>query len=168
MWIDGVFDLQVDRRGIASVGVSWVFDDFNSSELIFSFDEDLDGELDRAEQREIEQRAFAHLGQADYFVVAFAGTRRVQVPAASDFRATIDEGRMRYEFTLPLRLGWDELDDFVMGLFDSSYYIDFLSDPAHERYSHGNRSLALSHETLHLESEGWGTIRVPVIRVALR
>lgn len=168
MWIDGVLDLTLDERGVSAVTVSWLFDEFNSADLIFTFDENLDGRLSRAEQAVVRERAFEHLISAGYFVVAFAGTDRLPVPEADSFSASIEDGQLRYEFSLPLRIRWDQMDNLVLALFDSSYYIDFLSEARSESYRHGRRALTMTPETLRLQSEGWGVIRVPALQVALR
>lgn len=167
MWIDGVFALELDDDGVAAVRVTWLFDEFNSADLIFSYDDDLDGEISGTENARIRREAFEHLVDIDYFVLAFAGGRRLDVPAATSFDATIDEGRLRYEFTVPIRIAWREMRDLVIGLFDESYFIDFVSDPAQPVYTRGRRSVSLSEESLRLASDGWGTVRVPAVRLAV-
>jgi ABC-type uncharacterized transport system substrate-binding protein len=168
MWVDGTFDLELDSRGVAALRVSWLFDEFNSADMIFMFDEDLDGELSEAEQRTIQSEAFGHLAEIDYFIVAYAGDRKLDVAEATSFQAEIADGRLRYAFTVPFRLRWADMTDAVLAFFDQSYYIDFLSDPGRARYAAAGHEVRLTEETLHLQSEGWGTIRVPALKVAAR
>ncbi len=168
MWIDGTIDLQLDASGLSGLKATWFFDDFNSAEMIFMFDDDFDGKLSPAEVRRIRDDAFVHLVQLDYFVVAFAGQRQLTIPEATSFDARIERSRLVYEFTIPLRVPWKDLDDLVIAFFDESFFIDFLSVADAERYDHAGRSIRLESQTLRLASHGWGTIHVPAIRTVLR
>jgi nickel/cobalt transporter (NicO) family protein len=167
MWIDATFDLEFDANGIASLAVAWEFDEFNSAELIFGFDDNLDGAFSRTEVDRVRREAFEHLVRIDYFLVAFAGQRRLEVPEADHFSASIADGRLRYEFTLPMPIRWREMDDLVLGTFDESYFIDFVSDARRPSYETGARSVRLGEELLQLASDGWGTVRVPALRVEI-
>lgn len=168
MWIDGEIDLRLDRDGLAGVHVTWVFDQFNSAEMIFMFDENLDGTLSPAEVGAIRDEAFAHLVQLDYFLIAFSGQERLEIPPADSFNARIDRGSLIYEFTVPLRVPWPRLDDVVLAFFDVSYFIDFLSEAVQGRYTHAGRLIDVQSDTLRLASQGWGTIQVPAVRTALQ
>lgn len=168
MWIDGVVDVEFEDSGLSNVTVVWLFDEFNSADMIFSLDSNLDGVISASENEAIRDQAFSHLSRADYFLVAFAGTRRVEIPDATRFNASIVDGRLRYEFDVPLRLEWGEVDDVVFGLFDSSYYIDFVTDPARASLARSGRTVQLSDETLTLESEGWGRIQVAAVKLGLQ
>ncbi|MFW6291474.1 MAG: DUF1007 family protein, partial [Spirochaetota bacterium] len=161
MWIDAGVDLEVDGGGIAAVDVEWTFDEFSSADLIFSFDENLDGSLSRREIATFRSDAFAHLHQVDYFLVAFAGSDRLEMPAADEFTARIEDGRLVYVFRVPVRISWDRMEDLVVGHFDQSYYIDFLTEPRNSEYGGTDRRVVVGEETLRLASDGWGTVRVP-------
>ncbi len=168
MWIDGTIELRLDNSGLSGLTATWVFDEFNSAEMIFMFDDDLNGKLSPAEVDRIRNEAFAHLVQLDYFMIAFAGEDRLRIPEANSFDARIERGRLIYEFTVPLRLPWNRHDDAVIAFFDVSYFIDFLSEAARDRYAHAGRTLHLRSDTLRLASQGWGTIQVPAVRTAIR
>ncbi|MFW6313516.1 MAG: DUF1007 family protein, partial [Spirochaetota bacterium] len=75
MWIDGVVDVELEDSGVSGLTVAWLFDEFNSANMIFSLDSDLDGVISSSESRAIRDQAFSHLSRADYFLVAFAGSR---------------------------------------------------------------------------------------------
>ena len=168
MWIDAGVDLEVDGRGVSAIDVEWTFDEFSSADLIFSFDENLDGALSRAEIATIRSDAFAHLHRVDYFLVAFAGSDRLEMPAADEFTARIDDGRLVYVFRVPVRIGWDRMEDLVVGHFDQSYYIDFLTESRNGEYGGPERRVVVGEETLRLASDGWGTVRVPALRLEER
>lgn len=168
MWIDAAVDLELDAAGIAGLDIEWTFDEFTSADLIFTFDDDLDGSLSRAETATIRREAFEHLVEIDYFLVAFAGTDRLEVSEADRFTASIEDGRLVYGFRVPVRIAWGRMDDLVVGHFDQSYYIDFLTEPRRAEYAAAGRRVRLGEETLRLASDGWGTVRVPALRVEAR
>jgi len=167
IWIDTTFDFRFDGDGLTGVRVSWLFDEFNSAEMLFSLDENLDGEISEAEQEQIRQNAFEHLLATDYFLVIFAGSQQLDVAEARDFRADVIDGRLLYEFTVPLRVAWRRMENLVVGSFDTSYFIDFMSVPARERHAGAAGTVLMRNETLRLASEGYGTIPVPAVRVDL-
>ncbi|MFW5776497.1 MAG: hypothetical protein ACOCZB_04335 [Spirochaetota bacterium] len=76
----------------------------------------------------IRSGAFDHLVQVDCLLLAFAGTDRLDVPAADRFTATIEDGRLIYAFRVPIRIAWGAMDDLVVGHFDQSYCIDLRTD----------------------------------------
>lgn len=168
MWIDATIDVRLDGAGLSAIDVEWTFDEFSSADLIFSFDDDLDGALSRAEIATIRSDAFAHLHQVDYFLVAFAGSDRLGMPAADEFTARIEDGRLVYVFRVPVRIGWDRMEDLVVGHFDQSYYIDFLTESRNSEYGGPDRRVVVGEETLRLASDGWGTVRVPALRLEER
>jgi len=168
IWIDSTLGFEFDRSGISTVRVTWLFDDFYSADMILSFDANRDGELSTAEQRTVRADTFEHLVEVGYFLLVFSGARRVDVGEAQSFSASVTDGRLAYEFTVPVRVPWAELSDLVVTTFDSSYFVDFLSEPSQTRYSHGERTILLSPETLQLASAGYGTIRVPAVKADLQ
>ena len=99
MWIDATMDFELDGDGLQAVRISWLFDEFNSAEMLFSFDGDLDGEISRAEQTRLRTNAFEHLVDVDYFVIAFSGDERLEIGTARGFRAEVVEGRLLYELS---------------------------------------------------------------------
>lgn len=168
LWIDATVDLQLDHAGVRAVTVSWIFDEFNSADMIFSFDENRDGRFSEREQTTIRENAFSHLIDSDYFIVAYQGSEKLDIQEVESFRAAVTEGRLLYEFSVPLRVPWRRIDNLVVGAFDESYFIDFVSEPASGRYDFRGRTVHVENDEIRLESEGWGTIRVPAIRAELQ
>ncbi|MFW6356894.1 MAG: DUF1007 family protein [Spirochaetota bacterium] len=168
LWIDGTFDFHLDETGVRAITVSWLFDEFNSADMIQFYDADRDGALSTAETRTIRTEGFAHLIEYGYYVVAHIDECPVEIPEADTFRAEVVNGRLRYEFTVPLSVPWDDLDRFAVGLFDESYYVDFLSDPLHSEYSRSGRRFVVTRQTRELASVGWGTILVPILALEAR
>lgn len=168
IWIDSTVDFEFDRSGISTVRVTWLFDEFYSADMILSFDANGDGELSAAEQRAVRADAFDHLVELDYFLYVFSGTRHVDIGQAQSFAVSVTDGRLAYEFTVPVRVPWARVSDLVVASFDPSYFVDFLSEPSRTRYSHGGRTIRARAETLQLASQGYGTIQAPGVRADLQ
>lgn len=164
-WIDGGFSLELDSAGLRAVHVTWVFDPFTSSDLLFSYDADGNGVISRGESGAFYENAFRTLASIGYFVLAEASGAPLDIPEPRDFRASTRDGRLIYEFTLPMRVPIGEMGTLLLALFDPSYYVSFTSEAVTEQYRAGPRTIALRDEVIRLESVGWGTITVPALRV---
>jgi ABC-type uncharacterized transport system substrate-binding protein len=165
LWIDTTVDLLLDDSGVHAAAVTWVFDDFNSSEMIFMFDTNLNGELSPDEVQRLQQESFSHLAQIDYFLLSYRGSEQLDIGGAQAFDASIDRGRMSFEFTVPIQVPWRRIADLVIMSFDGSYYIDFQTTPVRSRYVHDQHVLHVLNETVRLTTAGYGTVSVPAIRV---
>ena len=168
MWIDGTIGLKLDSNGLSAIEVLWLFDEFSSADMLLLYDLDRDGKLSAREVERIRDEGFSHLRNRDYFMVAYLGEREVDIPDAQDFHASIRDGRLAYGFTLPLKMAFNGLDGLVVGMFDFSYFVDFLSEPERERYVHQTRTVDLKPVLLRLASEGWGTIETRAVRLQVR
>ncbi|MFW6388187.1 MAG: DUF1007 family protein [bacterium] len=168
MWIDATIDLQLGDAGLRTVTVTWLFDQFNSADMILSFDENRDGRLSEREQRSVREDAFTHLVDSDYFLLAYRDSDPIEIHEAESFRAGIVDGRLFYEFSVPLNVPWQGMDTLVLAAFDESYFIDFVSEPMRERYEFRGRTLHVESRSLEHTSQGWGTIRVPALRMELQ
>lgn len=166
-WIDTQIDLITDAGGVSGLSVRWTFDEFNSADLIFAYDENLDGTFSSAEQQSLREGAFDHLAGVDYFLVAYRGNASIGIGDAQRFLASIDRGRLVYEFTVPIDLRLTEIDDVVVASFDSSYFIDFVTEAERSLYHSGERRLRVSEDTLYLSSVGYGTIEVPAVSIVV-
>ncbi len=165
MWIDGTVGLIIDGSDVTGLEVEWLFDEFNSADMIFTFDTNLDGSLSQGEIDRIEASAFDHLMAADYFALMFQGITRVEVGKATDFSAGIRDGRIMYSFTLPFEMSLGDAHDLTIALFDPSYWIDFITEPSEGSYLAGIRFAGFQAETLHLQTQGWGVVSVPAVRL---
>lgn len=163
LWIDGTIDFELDADGVAGISVRWVFDDFNSADMLFSFDLDHDGELDRAEITNLYDNAFVHLNERGYFLIAESRSGRVTIPDATHFTASVEDERLVYEFRVPLEQSWQETAGLTVALFDEKYFIDFLTEPVSASYVRGARSIRATKSALQLETVGYGAIDVSAV-----
>jgi len=127
MWIRGRIAPELGRRGLESVRVVWDIDELTSSTLILDYDADRDGRLSPSEVDELRRGAFEHLVEAEYYLVVEVGRLLATPQRARDFDARIVDGRLVYEFVVPLAVTvrWEDLGDVRLFFFDQSYFIDF-------------------------------------------
>jgi ABC-type uncharacterized transport system substrate-binding protein len=168
IWIDGSIRLLVDDLGLHAVEVTWVFDDFNSADMISLFDENGDGRISASDSEGFRTKAFEHLNESGYFTLLSRGTERLAIAEARNFRAETRGGRLVYRFQLPIRIGWRDMDGLVISFFDHTYYTDFKIEPVHPSYAWAGRRAVLRPITTQLASLGWGTIPVPGLLIDFR
>lgn len=167
MWIDGSFEFEFGDRGLQRIHVRWRFDDFNSADLRAQFDENDDGLITGAEQTAIYEGAFKNLDEVDYFILSNVGGQAYDLPDATDFRASVDDGKLVYEFTIPLEMRFSRFNNMVLAFFDASYFIDFVTEPASENYFKAGRTIEIQEQQLSLQTRGWGTIPIVAIRAVV-
>ena len=109
-WIDAVFDVNFDDDGIASVSVSWKFDDFTASFLILDFDKNGSKSFDPPEIEELRQHAFLHLDEYHYYSYIMLGKKSLPV-VPKNFSAHMDGKSVYYSFDISAKIPWDQIGD---------------------------------------------------------
>ena len=168
MWIDGSLDFDFNASGLSGVKVRWVFDAFNSAEMLTLWDRDGDGQLTGGEVELVRDSGFAHLYDNGYFILAQTTGSELEIPVAGSFNTRVDDGKLIYEFSVPLQVRWNLVDGLTLGFFDRSYYIDFASVSERTMYNAQGRSVSISAASLSLATEGWGTVNVPALKLGVR
>ncbi len=127
MWIRGEIDPELGRRGLESVHITWDIDELTSANLILDFDSDGNGVLDANESDRIFREAFSHLIDAEYYLVVEIRDMLATPGRVKEFEARIEQGRIIYDFSVPLLIPirWEDLGDVSIFLFDNTYFIDF-------------------------------------------
>lgn len=164
MWIDTSLDFEFSSRGLSGIRVTWRFDDFNSADLRARFDLNDNGTIDPAEEEAIYEGAFSHLGEVNYFMLANVGGEAQELPAAIDFSAFVDEGKLVYEFVVPLELRFSRFNNMVLAFFDISYFIDFVTKAGQESYFTSGRTVTVEQQSMRLSTQGWGEVPINAIR----
>ena len=127
MWIRGQVIPELGRRGLESVRVIWDIDELTSASLILDYDTNGDGKLNSSEVENLRIEAFEHLFESEYYLLVEIRNLMATPGRARDFTAYIYEGRIVYDFRVPLEvpIRWDDIPDVSIFLFDQSYFIDF-------------------------------------------
>ncbi|WGK68951.1 DUF1007 family protein [Candidatus Haliotispira prima] len=174
VFIAGTLAPKVSPDGQYLVGteVRWAFDQIYSSQMILDFDRDKNGKIDEAEKTVIYEEAFIHLAAIDYFLEiepkSQTGTQKIRPGTADDFRASIDDGKMVYQFYVPfvggtakgIQLGGRK--EFVIFLEDPEYFIAFdsllkLGIPF--------RGVTISRKEIVVQNLQWGPYPVQAVSV---
>jgi len=126
VYVDVSLTFVVDDSGLVAIRQNWLFDDMFSRAIL------ADLELDEASlatiqgQDTIRNGAFAYLANYDYFTFIESCGKRIPVATTKDFKAGLREGRLVYDFTVPLGLAFEQVKDFRVAVFDEEYYSDIL------------------------------------------
>ncbi|MUM77239.1 DUF1007 family protein [Pseudodesulfovibrio sp. F-1] len=125
VYVDVSLVFAVDETGLTELRQRWLFDEMFTQAIMADLGLDGYGLATPAGQRVIREGAFNYLANYGYFTLIESAGRRIR-PAVTAFRADLDSGRLIYEFTMPLALGFDEVRNFRAAVFDPEYYTDIL------------------------------------------
>ncbi|MBI9078579.1 MAG: DUF1007 family protein [Pseudodesulfovibrio sp.] len=126
VYVDVSLTFVVDDNGLVAIRQNWLFDDMFSRAIL------ADLELDQASlatpqgQNTIKNGAFAYLSNYEYFTFVESCGKRVPIATPTDFKAGLLEGRLVYDFTVPLSLSFEQVRDFRVAVFDKEYYSDIM------------------------------------------
>lgn len=125
VYVDATLTFVVDENGLAAVKQHWLFDEIFSQAIMGDLELTPETLATTLGQEKIKDGAFAYLANYDYFTLIESGGKRLPV-TATDFKASIRDGRFIYDFTVPLNLPFDQIKDFRCAVFDKEYYSDIL------------------------------------------
>lgn len=86
----------------ANMRVKWVFDEMTSQVMMMDFDTDHDRKLDAVESERIYINNFASLNSFDYYTYFYRNETKLPTAKAHSFRASAENERVVFTFTLPL------------------------------------------------------------------
>ena len=130
VWVTDVTTFVFEGPRLIGLRHHWQFDELFSSYVIEEHDADGDGAFDPAELAGLQEGAFSNLAEYGYFTHARLDGEPVPLTAVEDFQATIEDGLLTYEFTLPLPAPVDPRTVSVAaGVYDPEYYVEVLLDP---------------------------------------
>ena len=169
MWIRGNMEPVLGRRGLTAVHVIWDIDELTSSGIILDYDLDKNGVLSRSEVSALRAGAFEHLSQYEYYLMVEVGNLLATPGRANDFDARIEDGRLIYDFTIPLdiTIRWEDLPDVLIFFFDKTYFIDFRPENITDTtVSRGRTQVAFSKVATRSMTQGYGLVEVVGLGVA--
>lgn len=129
IWINDVTTFVFEDRALVGLRHHWQFDEFFSSFVIEEHDHDGDGAFNPDELASLRAGAFDNLRDVDYFTHVRVAGEALQLDAARDFSARIEDGVLIYDFLLPLPEPVDVATEaFEAGVYDAEYYVEVLFD----------------------------------------
>ncbi len=124
IYVDTALELVADERGMVSLIQEWTLAENYSSRLISLFDLDQDGAFSSDEACALREQAFDSLASYNYFTHIIVDDDDMASRLAEDFSAAIVYKRVRYRFTLPLRVSASNMTVRV-GVYDDTNYVSF-------------------------------------------
>jgi ABC-type uncharacterized transport system substrate-binding protein len=129
VWITDVTTFVFADRRLVALHHRWTFDELFGSFVIEQHDADGDGRFDAAETGGLRAGAFDNLQEYDYFTHLRIDGSVVPLRGIQDFRASIEDGELIYEFTLSLPAPVDPAAaEVAVGVYDPEYYVELLLD----------------------------------------
>lgn len=126
VYIDASLVFVVNESGLEAIEEHWVFDEIFSNAIMSDLGLTPETLATTLGQEKLKNGAFAYLANYGYFTFIESGGKQIPVTTTEDFKATFSEGRLAYDFTVPLALPFDQMKDFRMAVFDKEYYSDIL------------------------------------------
>ena len=129
VWITDVTTFLFDGPQLVGLHHHWEFDELFSSFVIEEHDVDGNGAFDQAELATLQAGAFSNLAEYGWFTHVRIDGEPLALAEVEDFAAAVADGRLSYEFTLPLPEPVDPAAvDFAVGVYDPEYYVEVLLD----------------------------------------
>lgn len=129
VWITNVTTFVFEDRQLVGLRHRWTFDEFFGSFVVEEHDPDGDGRFDPAETAALRQGAFENLEEFDYFTHLRVDGDSWPLREIASFAARIEDGKLVYEFALPLPEPVDPgAVDVALGVYDPEYYVEVLLD----------------------------------------
>ena len=129
MTVEYTLELLVGPRGPEGLRFTWTIDRDVSEVLLDLFDTDRNGVLSPAEVRRLEAHVRQEQGRAGFFTAITLDGTPLPTPAPQDFGATVDQGRVSYQFVLPIRGTGAARGTVDVVVDDPTYFIAFALAP---------------------------------------
>lgn len=125
VYVDTTLTFVFNDDGLTAVRQHWLFDDIFTQAILGDLGLDGTSLATTIGQEKIKSGAFAYLSNYDYFTLVENAGQKLPI-TASDFSAGLENGRLAYNFTVPVALPLDQFKDFRAAVFDKDYYTDVL------------------------------------------
>lgn len=126
VYVDTALTFVVDESGLTAIRENWLFDEIFSNAIMADLELTPETLATTLGQEKLKNGAFAYLANYGYFTFIETGGKRIPITTTEGFTASIKEGRLEYDFTVPLHLPFDRIKDFRAAVFDKEYYTDIL------------------------------------------
>ncbi len=120
-FIDFNAEVTADEGGFTQIVVQWLFDEYFTESIIIDYDVDKDGHFNENETKTLYDEAFINVEIYNYFLNIELGDSSVRVDSVSDFIAELSDGRLHYQFTVPLPRS--EARSLTIMSYDPTYFI---------------------------------------------
>lgn len=116
-------DVVFDDKGLTGFKVRWIFDEMFAGMIAEDFDKNRNGALESSEVEEVKQKAFSYIAEFDYFCFVKIDKKPFKVQYVKDFKATLKNGRLTYEFLVPCHVtATNAAKKITFATYDPTYY----------------------------------------------
>jgi ABC-type uncharacterized transport system substrate-binding protein len=116
-------NLVFDEKGLAGIKVRWKMDDMFASMITEDHDQNRNGTLEPDEVQSVKENAFIFIKEFNFFTFIKIDNRPFQIKFIRDFNATLENGRLVYEFLIPCHVtATDTYKKVSVASYDPSYY----------------------------------------------
>lgn len=130
VWIDAFVEVVFDQGRVTALRINWTFDPFFTGMASADFDADGNAELDQEEAADLAANSAENLKDVGFFTHVWLGADPLEIAAAEDFSAWVEDGRLHFAFTVALPEPIDPTQTtLAISLYDPSYYIEITPDP---------------------------------------
>lgn len=125
VWIDNVTTFRFAQGRIVAIRLRWTFDEMFGGSIIGQFDKNRNKRFEPQEMEALKKGAFDNLEGFGWFTHLTVDMKPVPVKAVTDFKASVENGRLVYEFTIPVDPPVDPLTARVgLGIYDPEFFVD--------------------------------------------
>ncbi|MGL4204549.1 MAG: DUF1007 family protein [Aeromonadaceae bacterium] len=130
-WIDMQSELQIDeQQRLTALRLSWLFDEFYSATILD--DAKAAGHTVAQELQLFGHDTITNLAKENYLNRMTLDGQKVSFGQVSEYRTQLQDGRIRFDYTLPLKqplpLSHHQL---LFAIYDSTYYVEMLHQKEH-------------------------------------
>jgi len=125
VWIDNVTTFRFAAGKITAIKLRWTFDEVFGGSIIGQFDRNKNKRFEPQEMEALKKGAFDNLEGFGWFTHLTVDLKPVPAKSVTGFVATIENGRLVYEFAVPVDPPVDPLKARVgLGLYDPEFFVD--------------------------------------------
>ena len=124
IWIDHALAIVFHAGEPAALRVRWTFDAMYSALLRAENVQSRGDTLSRDDVERLRKEAFANLAGYEYFLVIKFGEERLKVPEATSFDARLSDGRLVYDFVVPIDTA-GRSTPLEVAVVDPEWYVAF-------------------------------------------
>jgi len=123
VFITNKITIVFDDLGFSGFRINWDFDEFFSSMIAGDYDKNRNKKLEKPEIAVIKKEAFSYLANFDYFSFVKIDGKPFKVKWVTDFKASLSNGKLAYEFFIPCHLKASlTFKEVTIAQYDPTYY----------------------------------------------
>ncbi len=127
VWVETRANFVFDHGKLIAVDLDWLFDEIFSAQMIEDFDTAHKGYFDAKDAAELEKQVLPGYGDDTFlwFTHVRVDGREVRITKVGNFKPTLENGQVRFRFTLTLPEPLDPVKHKVeAGLYDPTFFDD--------------------------------------------